>query len=139
MGMFDTPTPQIDMSKPLHIRSKEQLLGSVDELADATAPWVKENLGYESPERKMKSIASNADLTDGNSVQEAFKSIQAINPELAIKWLNSIRPVIQQQLDSLKIKSEQLKFTKSKNKPLITQRWNLEGKGNFILSHLSEL
>jgi hypothetical protein len=102
MGMFDTPTPQIDMSKPLHIRSKEQLLGSVDELADATAPWVKENLGYESPERKMKSIASKADLADGNSVQEAFTAIQAINPDIAIKWLNSIKPAIKQQMDRKK-------------------------------------
>jgi hypothetical protein len=135
MGLF-TQEPKTDYSVPLFERLAVQNEKSQRQFTDMYLdPAIKENIGYESPRMKMKTLTQGVDLTDGKKVQETFLALQAIDPQQAIGWLESIKPVIAQQLDSLKIKSAQLKFTKSKNKPLITQRWNLEGRPNFITEH----
>ena len=137
MGLF-TQEAKTDYSVPLFARlaakNKQSQRQFTDQYLD---PFIKENIGYESPRMKMKSIAQGVDLSDGKAVQKAYMEIQAINPQEAQGWLESIKPVIAQQLDSLKIKEAQLKFNKAKNKPLVKQRWDLEGRPNFIASHVA--
>jgi hypothetical protein len=137
MGLF-TQEAKTDYNVPVELRMAEDAAKSQRKFTDTYLdPAIKENIGYESPRMKMKALTSGVDLTNGKKVQETFLALQAIDPQEAQGWLQSIKPVIAQQLDSLKIKEAQLKFTKTKNKPLITQRWNLEGKGNFIKSHVA--
>ena len=132
MGLF-TQEPKTDYSVPIELRMMEDASKSQRKFTDTYLdPAIKDNIGYESPRMKMKSITANVDLTDGKAVQKAWLALQAIDPTEATGWLESIKPVLSQQLNSIKIKEADLKFTKTKNKPLVTQRWNLLGRPNFI-------
>ncbi len=137
MGLF-TKEEKVDYNVPLSLRMKATADKTQQQFTDTYLdPAIKENIGYESPRMKMKALTSGVDLTDGKAVQKVFMELQAMDPQEANGWLQSIKPVIAQHLDSIKIKESQLKFTKTKNKPLIDQRWSLEGKPNFILSHVT--
>lgn len=137
MGLF-TQEAKTDYNVPVELRMAEDAAKSQRKFTDTYLdPAIKENIGYESPRMKMKALTSGVDLTDGKAVQKVFMELQAMDPQEANGWLQSIKPVIAQHLDSIKIKESQLKFTKTKNKPLIDQRWSLEGKPNFILSHVT--
>ena len=109
MGLF-TQEAKTDYSVPLFARlaakNKQSQRQFTDQYLD---PFIKENIGYESPRMKMKSIAQGVDLSDGKAVQKAYMEIQAINPQEAQGWLESIKPVIALQLESLKLKSKTIK------------------------------
>lgn len=131
MGLFTQE--KTDYSVPIELRMYEDAKKSQRQFTDTYLdPAIKENIGYESPRMKMKALTKDVDLTDGKAVQKVFMELQSIDPEQAEGWLQSIKPVITQHLDSIKIKTAQLKFTKTKNKPLIKQRWSLLGRPNFM-------
>lgn len=134
MGLFTQD--KVDYNIPVEQRMLDRAAKSQRQFTDTYLdPAIKENIGYESPRMKMKALTKGVDLTDGKKVQETFLALQAIDPQEALGWLESIKPVIAQQLTSLKIKEADLKFTQAKNKPLVKQRWSLQGRPNFITSY----
>jgi len=102
MGMFDTgPTLKETVSEaevPQFLKYRNMAERGATELADASAPWIKENLGYESPQRKMQNIAAKTDLSKGAEVQKTYNALMKISPAGADKWMKSIKPVIDQHI-----------------------------------------
>jgi hypothetical protein len=106
-GMFQTgpslDTITAEAQVPEFLKYRQMAARGAQELGDATAPWIKENLGYESPQRKMKAIAANTDLSDGKAVQKTFNALMQMNPRSAQQWLQSVMPVINQHIEQQKM------------------------------------
>ena len=106
-GMFQTgpslETITAEAQVPEFLKYRQMAARGAQELGDATAPWIKENLGYESPQRKMKAIAANTDLSDGKAVQKTFNALMQMNPRSAQQWLQSVKPVINQHIEQQKM------------------------------------
>jgi len=106
MGMFDTPTPKIDLQTPYHIQKQQELMGLAGETADKyVAPMLKEKFGYESQDRQLRNLAASTDLSDGRAVQKTYNTILAKNPKAAQGWLTSVKPVITANIEQQKLAS----------------------------------
>jgi hypothetical protein len=139
MGLF-TQEPKTDYSVPLFERLAVQNEKSQRQFTDMYLdPAIKENIGYESPRMKMKTLTQGVDLTDGKKVQETFLALQAIDPQEAQGWLESIKPVIQQQLNSLKIKDAKLKSDILANKGNVNAYWTGRARPQFINDETKKL
>jgi hypothetical protein len=104
MGMFDRPTPKIDLQTPYHIQKQQELMGLAGETADKyVAPLLKEKFGYESQERQLRSMAAQTDLSDGQAVQETYNTILAKNPAAAKAWIDSVMPTLKANIEQQKL------------------------------------
>ncbi len=95
--MFDQQVPQQSLS-PLQ---ELQQIGRG--LAEQTAPMLREKFGYESPEREMRRIASETDLSNVDSVQETFNTLMSKNPQAAIAWRKSVMPIVKSNIEQQKL------------------------------------
>lgn len=91
MGMFDQEVPQT-------LTPIQQLQMSSKRLGDVFAPAVEKATGYESPEREMRRVASETDLSNSDSVEKTFNFLMSKNPQAAASWLKSVKPVIDQHI-----------------------------------------
>lgn len=106
-GMFERQLPNIkeELATPEFLRHRQQLGGMAEELADVTAPFIKEVTGYESPKRQMQRMAAETDLSDGKAVQATYNEILKKSPEAANQWLQSVMPVLKQNIEQQKIQA----------------------------------
>ena len=116
--MFDQQVPQQSLS-PLQ---ELQQIGRG--LAEQTAPMLREKFGYESPEREMRRIASETDLSNVDSVQETFNTLMAKNPQAAIAWRKSVMPIVTSNLEQQKLAAVGEKTSKDPAKQ--AQKVNLQ-------------
>jgi len=91
MGMFDQEVPQ-------ELTPLQEIQMAAGRLAERTAPFLKESIGYESPEREMRRVASETDLSNSDAVQKTFNFLMSKNPQAAASWLKSVKPVIDQHI-----------------------------------------
>ena len=91
MGMFDQEVPQ-------ELTPLQEIQMAAGRLAERTAPFLKESVGYESPEREMRRVASETDLSNSDSVEKTFNFLMSKNPQAAASWLKSVKPVIDQHI-----------------------------------------
>lgn len=101
--MFDTEAPSLKQTAeeaaiPQFLKYRNMAERGSHQLAEATAPWIKKNLGYQSPERKMRAIAAKTDLSKGKEVQKTFNTLMKISPKAAQNWMKTIKPVIDQHI-----------------------------------------
>ena len=99
MGMFDAPVPAPSLTPEQQLRQ----IGAG--LAEKTAPFLKERFGYESPERQLRSMAADTDLSDGKAVQATYNEMMRRNPTAANKWLTSVMPVLKQNIEQQKLQA----------------------------------
>jgi len=99
MGMFDSKP-----SENLTPLQELQQIGS--SLAETTAPWLRKEIGYESPKREMRRVASETDLSDIESIQKTFNFLMKKNPEAAVAWRKSVMPFVKAKLEEQKIKAD---------------------------------
>jgi hypothetical protein len=139
MGLF-TKEEKVDYNVPLSLRMKATADKTQQRFTDTYLdPAIKENIGYESPRMKMKALTSGVDLTNGKKVQETFLALQAIDPQEAQGWLQSIKPVIAQHLDSIKIKDASLKSDILANKGNVNAHWTGLAMPQYIAAKTKEL
>jgi len=139
MGLF-TQEPKTDYSVPIELRMMEDASKSQRKFTDTYLdPAIKDNIGYESPRMKMKSITANVDLTDGKAVQKAWLALQAMDPAEATGWLESIKPVLSQQLSSIKIKDANLKSDILANKGSVNAEWTGRAMPQYISNETKKL
>ena len=87
MGMFDQEVPQT-------LTPIQQLQMSSKRLGNVFAPAVEKATGYISPEREMRRVAAETDLSDSDAVQKTFNFLMSKNPQAAASWLKSVKPTI---------------------------------------------
>ena len=87
MGMFDQEIPQ-------ELTPLQEIQMAAGRMAERTAPFLKESIGYESPEREMRRVASETDLSNSDAVQKTFNFLMSKNPTAAANWLKSVKPTI---------------------------------------------
>jgi hypothetical protein len=139
MGLF-TQEAKTDYNVPVELRMAEDAAKSQRKFTDTYLdPAIKENIGYESPRMKMKALTSGVDLTDGKAVQKVFMELQAMDPQEANGWLQSIKPVIAQHLDSIKIKDASLKSDILANKGNVNAQWTGLAMPQYIAAKTKEL
>ena len=85
--MFDQEVPQT-------LTPIQQLQMSSKRLGNVFAPAVEKATGYISPEREMRRVASETDLSDSDAVQKTFNFLMSKNPQAAASWLKSVKPTI---------------------------------------------
>ena len=64
-------------------------------LADKLASGLERNTGYVSPKRQLRRDVAQTDYSDPKSVQNTFNMLMRHNPQDAIEWINSVRPMIE--------------------------------------------
>lgn len=87
MGMFDQEIPQ-------ELTPLQEIQMAAGRMAERTAPFLKESIGYESPEREMRRVASETDLSNSDSVEKTFNFLMSKNPKAAASWLKSVKPTL---------------------------------------------
>lgn len=95
MGMFDQEIPQ-------ELTPLQEIQMAGGRLAERTAPFLKESVGYESPEREMRRVASETDLSNSDSVEKTFNFLMSKNPQAAASWLKSVKPIVDQHIKAQK-------------------------------------
>lgn len=96
MGMFDYQPDKQDINVPLFERLGQQSDASQMAFArEHVDPFLEKNLGYVSPEGKLRKIASNTDLSNSDDVQNTWKLLSAKNPKAGMAWLKSVKPIIE--------------------------------------------
>jgi len=119
MGLFTNKQPQV-MTAAQGMAQAGSFLGK------ALDPLV-EQAGYQSQENQVIEIMKGVDVEDIDSFNSAYKEILGIDPEAAAEFKAQVFPMIKTTQE----------LRKGQNKPLIAQRWKLEGRPNFIQTFAS--
>ncbi len=108
MGMFDYNTGYSEGLTPGQ-RARRRADQSEQQLVERQiSPFVEKHTGYVSPKVQLQRMAAQTDLSDGQAVQETYTAILAKNPKSAQKWLESIKPVINQHIEQQKLAASAL-------------------------------
>ncbi len=103
MGMFDYNTGYSEGLTPGQ-RARRRADQAEQQLVDRQiSPFVEKHTGYVSPKTQLKRMAAKTDLSDGQAVQQTYNAILAKNPTAAKKWLESVKPIIQQHIEQQQI------------------------------------
>ena len=89
-------------------------------------------LGLQNKEEAIQSILQGADYDTPEGRRAALEQIRVIDPTA---WEKYARMNDEFEQSGLRTRELKTKVIKGENEPLVKQRWNLEGKGNYILEH----
>lgn len=108
MGLFDINQPKSRMAERL-------------------APMLEKHTGYVSPQRQLRRAVSQTDLSDSDSVQKTFQMLMQKNPQDAVQWLNSIKPIITANIEQEKLRLQGM--TKPRERKIIK---DAQGRQRYV-------